>query len=404
MVAPRVGGAGLGQLFAEWSTPGVVRVQATAAGQMTLDLERMLGLQDPHDIILEANGTPLQYTRAGGILVFPIQPGIPVELHLGLTAVDAKIAILWPHGDVAVVEAKLANLTAYLTYPGTRMAVPCDLAPEVTLWSALNNEPATKIATGGRRLAEFGGRRVPVWDFNDVDVSAARDPKNKLYFSVRVAGASGVPCRANVWVHGVDARTYMPLPLQATGILKVASNAVPAEIDARIQIVWPHGGAPVTEARLANITADLFAHGTRKRLGGEAWQPAVWLVRAVDNGVGERVARATPRAESDGSAHWDFNDVDVSAARDPSSLPLERAGLGSRAARRRPVLPGRFQAALRDRPCRAPFTSPTVPTDAYTLQVTDSSEPLRVVLTWTDYPSTPAASVNLVNDLDLTMA
>ena len=38
---------------------------------------------------------------------FPIQPGVPVELHLGLTTVDAKIAILWPHGDVAMAEAKL---------------------------------------------------------------------------------------------------------------------------------------------------------------------------------------------------------------------------------------------------------------------------------------------------------
>ncbi len=33
----------------------------------------------------------------------------------------------------------------------------------------------------------------------------------------------------------------------------------------------------------------------------------------------------------------------------------------------------------------------------------DGTEPLRVVLAWTDYPSTPVASVNLVNDLDLTV-
>lgn len=35
------------------------------------------------------------------------------------------------------------------------------------------------------------------------------------------------------------------------------------------------------------------------------------------------------------------------------------------------------------------------------LDVLDGSEPLRVVLAWTDEPSTPAAAINLVNDLDL---
>jgi hypothetical protein len=37
----------------------------------------------------------------------------------------------------------------------------------------------------------------------------------------------------------------------------------------------------------------------------------------------------------------------------------------------------------------------------FTLQVTTGAEPLRATLTWTDFPSTPAASVHLVNDLDL---
>mgnify|MGYP000923007381 CR=1 FL=1 len=39
----------------------------------------------------------------------------------------------------------------------------------------------------------------------------------------------------------------------------------------------------------------------------------------------------------------------------------------------------------------------------YFVSVSDSSEPLEVTLVWTDYPSTPSASVNLVNDLDLTV-
>jgi subtilisin-like proprotein convertase family protein len=37
----------------------------------------------------------------------------------------------------------------------------------------------------------------------------------------------------------------------------------------------------------------------------------------------------------------------------------------------------------------------------YVLEVAGGSEPLKITLVWSDYPSTPAASVHLVNDLDL---
>jgi hypothetical protein len=130
-------------------------------------------------------------------------------------------------------------------------------------------------------------------------------------------------------VHGVDARTFLPQQIQPQGQVVGRLQNPPVELDARIQIVWPHANAPVNEAKLANITADLFQHGTRvqvvpERAGGEysppitlaTWLPAVWLVRAVDNGVGERVARGVLRREGL-VARWDFNDVDVSPARDP---------------------------------------------------------------------------------------
>jgi subtilisin family serine protease len=47
------------------------------------------------------------------------------------------------------------------------------------------------------------------------------------------------------------------------------------------------------------------------------------------------------------------------------------------------------------------FGSPGDPPDSYDLEILNSAEPLRVVLAWTDYPSNPAASINLVNDLNL---
>ena len=166
-------------------------------------------------------------------------------------AVDATIAILWPHNNAPVVKAQRANLTAYLTQPNSRWAVACDFAHEVTLWRAENNEPAQPIATGVRRLADFGGRRVPVWDFNDIDVSAARDGKTKLYFSARV---TEVACRWNAWAHGSDARTFMPQPFRAGAELPIAAETAPAEVDARIQILWPHGNAPIAQAQVANLS------------------------------------------------------------------------------------------------------------------------------------------------------
>ena len=318
--AVRWEGQGWSQIFADWAEPGTVRVRSTAPGQVTLDLRLMLGLGELTNYTLEADGAAWEHTSAGSLLVFPVTPGVEVTLRLALSAVDAKIAIVWPHGDAPVSEARLANLTAYLTYPGSRIGVPCDFGPQATLWRALNNEPAGPVMTGVRRLADFGGRRAPVWDFNDVDVSAARDPKNKLYFSVRLAGG---PYRANVWVHGVDARTYLPQPVNPSGTQVVTAGSIPSDLDARIQIVWPHGGVAVEQAKLANISVDLFARGTSVALvpsgsGAAGWMPAVWLVRALNNDAGMRVACGVARR--DGTVvHWDFNDVDVSAARDPQS-------------------------------------------------------------------------------------
>ncbi|MGH7860837.1 MAG: hypothetical protein ACREOS_01220, partial [Candidatus Dormibacteraceae bacterium] len=55
----------------------------------------------------------------------------------------------------------------------------------------------------GRRLAWHR------WEFNDVDVSAARDPLNKYYFAIQV---DGVPTHTTIWAHGAAARTSLPRP------------------------------------------------------------------------------------------------------------------------------------------------------------------------------------------------
>jgi hypothetical protein len=77
--------------------------------------------------------------------------------------------------------------------------------PAVWLVRALNNDVGVRVARGQPRRDGAGVH----WDFNDVDVSAARDPQSKLHFWVEV---DGIRTYSNFWTHGVDARTYLPNP------------------------------------------------------------------------------------------------------------------------------------------------------------------------------------------------
>ena len=245
-------------------------------------------------------------------------------------AVRAKIEIVWPHGGASVRDADLANITAYLISAegeapaGALQAPPCGWSPTVRLWGALNQQPARELAIGQRRMLTNSGRSFPVWDFNDIDVRAARDPANKLVFFVTV---DGVRTWSNIWTHAADARTLFPQQDRPTGVVR----RQPLAVDARIQIVWPHGNLPVEEASRANISAYLFEDGTLLAIPPDlAWTPTVRLHWSVNTEAEGPPAGAfdqasglvgTPRTVSGtGSVKflaWDFNDVDISAARDP---------------------------------------------------------------------------------------
>ena len=76
---------------------------------------------------LDADGAPLQHTRAGSILVFAGQRASRDATRADLQ-IDAKIAIVWPHDNPPVTQAELANITAHLTQTGSRVGVACDFA------------------------------------------------------------------------------------------------------------------------------------------------------------------------------------------------------------------------------------------------------------------------------------
>jgi YVTN family beta-propeller protein len=238
--------------------------------------------------------------------------------------IQAKIEIVWPHDGASVRDADLANITAYLisTTHGLASSLleppPCDWEPTVRLWVALNAQPARPVAVGQKRMTDVAGRTFPVWDFNDVDVSAARDPANRLTFFTTV---DGVRTLHNIWTHATDARTVFPQTDVPTG----AISYVPAALDARIEIVWPHDDLPVEQASLANITAYLFAPGTLQAIRpGVNSLPTTRLHGSLNAEAEEALGAGIiglPRAltASNGVTFmaWDFNDVDISAAREP---------------------------------------------------------------------------------------
>ncbi len=221
-------------------------------------------------------------------------------------AVDARIQIVWPHNGAPVSEANKANVGAYVVRRGTLRPAPCQWHPRVYLWRSINNGPASIVAGGTRQEHGF------LWEFNDIDVSPARDPRNRVYFLVTVVGA---PSRTSVWAHAADARTYFPQQDKPSG-----TRALGSAVDAKIEIVWPHGNAPVREARLANITAALFQPATLYSVPQDT-RLTVRLWKAVNNGVGQPVGVGERRVVTRNGVTfplWDFNNVDVSAARDPA--------------------------------------------------------------------------------------
>jgi hypothetical protein len=228
--------------------------------------------------------------------------------------IDARIEILWPHGNLPVTKATQANLTVALYNHGTTTSVNARLANTLHLWQALDNGVAQPVATATKRTATAGGLSYPLWDFNDVNVSAARDPNHRYYFW---ATADDQPTNATIWAHGADARTNFPKQDIPTGLL----TASPTSVDAKIEIVWPHGSATVDQATQANIGVQLYGHGTTQSVQAD-YPNTVRLYRSVNNGPMEVAATGDLVLQTtNGQTYptWQFNDVDVSDARDPAN-------------------------------------------------------------------------------------
>lgn len=258
-------------------------------------------------------------------------------------AVDAKIEIVWPHDGRGHVDmaGPFVNVGVYLFEHGTLEPVACGFDKKVTLRWAENVGSSGRLigtlfpahdlageqrsAVGERITWRADGKVFPVWVFNNVPNALRRTDSPirpdivSQYFFVET---EGVDHRSNVWAHSIDPRTYLRFQGPADRIGDSTLDAA----DAFIQIVYPHDGAPVTEARLANIGVDLFKHPAvfpNRVSVGFGFDRPVRLLRALNDGylepvkTADGVIRATNPVTGASWPRWVFNDVDVSAAGDP---------------------------------------------------------------------------------------
>lgn len=233
-------------------------------------------------------------------------------------AVDARVEAVWPHGGAPVTEARLANIALRLFAPNSLLQPPCGWEPEVTMWQAVDNDPAAPIGEAQQRTVD--GYPFPAWELNDVDVRLANDPQRTLHFMVRVKGSETA---TSIWTHGADPRTFYPYPDVPSG---TATGDIDA-VDARIIIVWPHdeagAGRSAAEATLVNVSVAFFQHGTRLSVPVGWRPPGVTLYGAWNHEIGRPLAReAIVQVRKSGAITyptWEFNNIPVASAADPAN-------------------------------------------------------------------------------------
>lgn len=142
------------------------------------------------------------------------QPEVPSGVATGaIDAVDARIQIVWPHDGTAerpITEATLANVSVTFFKHGTRLSVPLNWRPSgASLFGAWNQEVGKPLADQAEVVARQSGViTYPTWEFNNIPVARAADPRNKLYLWVNAAGVQTYP---TIWAHGADSRTFFPV-------------------------------------------------------------------------------------------------------------------------------------------------------------------------------------------------
>jgi hypothetical protein len=132
-------------------------------------------------------------------------PRILVEKVAPLpSTVDARVEVVF------VKDASTANITSVLLQPNSLQPVPCRWNPNVRLMSSVDGGPTTLVGSGARRLLNQDGLSYPVWDFNNVNISAVTLGKS-VDFWLDVAG---VVTHATRWTYAnTPPATATPVPV-----------------------------------------------------------------------------------------------------------------------------------------------------------------------------------------------
>jgi hypothetical protein len=161
-------------------------------GTYTLDLYPTNNNTDPRD--------PTAYLVGGDprILVEKVTP-IPAS-------VDATVEVVWAKN------ALTANITGEVLQPNSLQAVPCRWEPNVRLFASVDGAPAVLVGSGDQRMVNQDGLRYPVWDFNNVDISASIQGKSIDFW----LDVDGVATHATPWTYTTaPAVTPTPIPTAA---------------------------------------------------------------------------------------------------------------------------------------------------------------------------------------------
>ncbi len=204
--------------FYQWTFNDVdVSVTRDAGNRLYFFLSDQLNLRGgPTAARLNTRATTNVWAHGTSALTSLPRPTIPQATAPPQNNIVARVQIVWPHdvrGRAAPVsDADLANVTVALFVGRSAVSVPPQFEPlaPLVLLAGINNGSLKAVAAGPKKrlVTTEGGLVYPVWDFNDVDVSAARDRANKILLHVPVSGFNGEA--SNIWAHGADGRTYFP--------------------------------------------------------------------------------------------------------------------------------------------------------------------------------------------------
>lgn len=263
-------------------------------------------------LVGEATSTPTPTFTPTPLLTRAQVTPAPTAMPSPASAI-ARIASVKP--SAGSKDGGRIDVTAYIYADATNSPL-CHRQPTVRLWGAAGQQPARPLGVARRRMVTNGWQAYPVWEFLDVDRASAQGQEPILHLFVTLDGEQTIH---NIVTLGADEGTMHPNPSSP----ERGATQVPASVDASIEILWPHGDAPVSMAEKANLTAALFRSGTREMIPAHlGFLPPVRLHWSVNDGPD--LSGAEPplaqlrliRTPWLTYYLWDFNDVDVSAARE----------------------------------------------------------------------------------------